>query len=480
MSEYYDAQPHEGPGRPFPILIGDQPLPHSLENERAVLGCMLQDPASAIDIGIESLETREAYYVPIHRTIHDCLEDIRSKVSKPEDIDLVTVADWLDTRGKLEQIGGMPFLRELKNCVPTTINMNRYMAAVKNFHNARKMIAECSDLVGKAFETGAEEIPELLSHAETKITEIGKNVQEDGFVHISHDIPQAIEMFNGTIQRDPVHCGTPTGFKAIDDIIIGLKPGEMSILAARPSIGKTALALNIAKRMTLFERIRVPVGIFSFEMGREQIVLREIYEDARIDMKKAYQGRINPAQLQEDMSDAANRLQDIPLFHYTGVKKISSVRRHTKKLVREQSVKVIIIDYLQLVQADNTRRNDNREQEVAKNSAAIKDLAQELNIHIMVLAQLGRAAEGRDGKISDLRESGSIEQDADVIAILNRLRESEDEETAKLVEAGKGIPSKLIIAKNRNGATGTAELTFFPAWTKFEDPERICDEDIPI
>jgi len=473
MHEQYDT-----PRRAGPLLVGDQPLPHSSERERAVLACMLQDPARCIDIGLESLSCREAFYVPIHRVLYDCITEVRSKISA-EAIDLVAISDNLDSAGKLDDVGGMPFLRELRNSVTSTMNMNRHLIGIKNFHSARKMIAECSDLVGRAFETGSEDIPDLLSDAEAKITDIGKSIEEDGFVHISEDLPKAFEILEGTINKDPQFCGIPTGFNAIDSVIMGLKLGEMSVLAARPSIGKTALALNIAKRMALPKSTQVTVGIFSFEMGRSQIVLREIYEDAGMDSKKAFNGRITPADL-HNIKETANRLGKIPLYHYTGVRKISAVRRHAKKLVRDHGAKVIMIDYLQLVEGEGGRRGDNREQEVAKNSAAIKQLAQELNIHIMVLAQLNRTAEGKDGKISDLRESGAIEQDADVIAILNRLREQDDEETATLAREGKGIPSRLVIAKNRNGPTGTAELLFFPQWTKFDDPERICDEDVPV
>jgi len=467
-NEYYGARPVG------PLLVGNQPLPHSAETELAVLGCILQEPERTADAC--SVLTSESFYIPLHRMLWDACEAV---LKRGQAFDLITLSDQLEAEGQLDVIGGMEFLRATRNAVPTIANIDTYIRKVLNLHNARKAIAHATDLVGKLYESGADDVPAILGEAEQGITNIGGSVVDKGFVHVSKILPQSTKIIQGIADHDPEYLGIQTGLKGIDDVIMGFKPGELVVLAARPSIGKTALALNIMKRMALFKSISVPVGIFSFEMGQEMIGLRLIIEDAQIDLKKLHQGRA-PAGWIEDLEETTARLNNSPIYIYDGKRDVSSVRRHSRKLVKECGASAIFIDYIQLIKGDGGKKGDNREQEVAKISSDLKDLAKELHIPVIVLAQLGRAAEGQDAKMSHIRESGAIEQDADVVLLLQRTREADDEETAKAAAAGNGIEAKVQIGKNRNGPTGSADLIYFPQFTMFSDPSRILDEDLPI
>jgi len=455
--------------------MGNQPLPHAPEAEIAILACVLQEPEKSADT-VSRLE-RESFYIPLHRTLWDACDALKQS---NQAFDLVTLGERLDADGKLDEIGGMSFLREIRNSVPTIANLATYVTTIANFHNARKTINQATDLIGKLYESGAEDVPTILGEAENNLQKIGGSVVEPGFVHVSEVMPGSMEIMEGIAKRDPKYLGIQTGINAIDSIIMGFRPEELIVIAARPSIGKTALALNILKRMSLFKSISVPVGIFSFEMGQDMIGVRLLVEDAQIDLKALHQGRVTAAQWEGDLMDSAVRIGNSPIYIYDGPRSMAAVRRHSRKLVNEHGAKAIFIDYIQLIQGDGGKKGDNREQEVAKISSDLKDLAKELHIPVIVLAQLGRAAEGQAAKISHIRESGAIEQDADVVLLLQRERESDDEETAKQAATGNGIEARVIIGKNRNGPTGTAELLYFPQWTMFSDPHRVLDGDCPV
>ena len=471
-SNYYDAQPHDGPP---PQLMGDMPSPHSAETERAILACILQEPEITAD-AVSAL-TRESFYIPLHRVLWDAFQEVKAS---GQAFDLITVGDRLEASGKLEEIGGMEFLRATRNSVPTVANISTYTQKVINLHNARKAIAACADTLGRLYESGADDVPAILGDAETNLQKIGGAVVDKGFVHISDVLPRSMEVMEGISTHDPKFLGIQTGLHNLDEILMGFKPEELIVIAARPSIGKTALALNILKRMALFKSISVPVGIFSFEMSDIMIGLRLLVEDSQIDLKRLHQGKVTPAQWQGDLMESAVRLGNSPIYIYDGPREMGHVRRHSRKLVKERGAKVIFIDYIQLIKGDGGKKGDNREQEVAKISSDLKELAKELHIPIVILAQLGRAAEGQDAKISHIRESGAIEQDADVVLLLQRQRESDDEATATAVREGKGIEAKVIVGKNRNGPTGSANLIYFPQYTMFSDPHRVLDEDVPF
>ena len=455
--------------------MGGQPLPHAPEAERAILACILQQPESTAD-AVSSLQ-RESFYVPLHKTLWDACDALKRS---GQAFDLITLGEHLEAGGKLDEMGGMPFLRDIRNSVPTIANLATYVQTVVNFHNARKTISHATNLVAKLYESSAADVPAILGEAENQLQKIGGAVTEQGFVHVSEVLPGSMEIMEGISKHDPKYLGIQTGLKAIDNILMGFRPEELIVIAARPSIGKTALALNILKRMALFRSISVPVGIFSFEMSEAMIGVRLLVEDAQIDLKALHQGRVTQQQWQGDLMDSAVRIGNSPIYIYDGPRDMPAVRRHSRKLVNDHGAKAIFIDYIQLIKGDGGKKGDNREQEVAKISSDLKDLAKELHIPVIVLAQLGRAAEGQSAKMSHIRESGAIEQDADVVILLQRERECDDEATATAVKEGKGIEAKAVIVKNRNGPTGTANLLYFPQFTMFSDPSRILDEDVPI
>ena len=472
---YYDATPNDGPRRAGPLLMSDQPMPHSADSELAVLACILQEPAATEDA--VSVLDRESFYIPQHKQLWDACAAVKKR---GQPLELLTVADQLEAEDQFEVMGGMDFLRSTRNSIATIANINTYIQKIQNHHNARKAIVACTDALGRLYEGVADNVPAILGDAERNLTAICGAIVDEGFVHIKEVLPDSFDIINGIANHDPDYLGIPTGLKGLDDILMGFKPGELIVLAARPSIGKTALALNIMKRMALFKSISVPVGIFSFEMGKEMIGLRFIIEDAEIDLKKLFQGRIAAAQWQGDMQKTCDRLGNSPIYIYDGRRDISSLRRHARKLAKEQGARAIFVDYVQLIKGDGGKKGDNREQEVAKISSDLKDLAKELHIPIIVLAQLGRAAEGQDAKMSHIRESGAIEQDADVVLLLQRTREVDDEDTAKAAAAGDGVKATVLIGKNRNGPTGSADLLYFPQFTMFADPSRILDSEIPV
>ena len=280
--------------------------------------------------------------------------------------------------------------------------------------------------------------------------------------------------------KDPSVLGIQTGFEALDRIIMGLRPGEMFVLAARPSIGKTALALNMAENMALCSERPVPVGIFSLEMGVQQLVLRLLCSMARISLGDVRDCALTGGRW-ADVGRAADRLRKAPIYidDCAAQMDIIELRGRARRMKQEFDIGVLFIDYLQLLRPVGGNRNSTRENEVAQMSGGIKGLAKELNIPIVVLAQLNRQAEqtGQRPKLSHLRESGAIEQDADVVALLHRERDVENQLSS---DGLTGIESELIVAKHRNGQTGVAPLLFIPAYTRFENRSPISDEDVPV
>jgi replicative DNA helicase len=447
-------------------MMMDRPLPSSAEMERAVLACLLQSPDKVIDT-VSELQI-EDFYSPNHRELYGNALEI---IDAGKTLDLPTLDALLSDKGGRI---GMEELRSVKNSIATIVNVNSFVKTVKNYSNARKIICACSELAGKAYETTADAIPALLDEAEQSVFSIGATTKEEGFTHVTGALGGAIEGIMGMASGDPRHAGIPTGFMELDKWIIGLRKQEIIVIAARPSLGKTALALNVQSRMAMKGH---SIGIVSLEMSKEKLCQRQIFELSGVDSRSLSNGTVTSQQINEDISRAANKLAEMPIYYYDSTPDWPTVRRRIRQAVREHSIDSIMIDYLQLLRLG--RKMDSRQIEVAELSANLKMLARELDIPIVILAQLNREAEGKTPKVSDLRESGAVEQDADIIILLDRQRESNDEDTARAVQEGRGIEVKAIVAKNRNGATGTANLLFFPKFTRFEDQSRIYDNDVP-
>ena len=460
-----------------PFLVGDRPMPQSQEAEKAVLSCLLMDPASTMDLVFAKITNEASFYYAPHKKIFTCLKEMRNEMV-PHIIDLITVTDKLGSSQLLEAIGGEEYLTHLLNIVPTTANVEKYVESVLDAHILRSMIATCSEIVNKCFDANGN-VDDLVDTIERKVLEVTE-LRTDTQVSSIRDLMKgAVNYLDDLSKKKVTAIGISTGFD-IDKKITGLKRGELIVLAARPSIGKTALALDIARNVGVGGQNAV--GFFSLEMGSNQVVLRLLCGEAQIDLKDVRDGKLTQSQWANDIMGAAGRLSSAPIF-IDDTAQITSLelRQKSRRMKQDHQVSLIIIDYLQLMRPVGTNKLASREQEVAKMSADIKALAKELNIPILLLCQLNRQAEqGGLPKLSHLRESGAIEQDADVVMLLHREREIDrDSGQSTAQDTSDGIESKLIIAKNRNGETGIVNLSFKPEWTRFFDATYVSDSDVP-
>ncbi len=458
-----------------PILTGDRPMPQCVEAEKAVLSCLLLDPSATLDIVFSKLKSDTCFFHPPHRKLYSCLGEMRGSMI-PGNIDIITVTAALERRNELEEIGGDTYLNHLLNIVPTTANIEKYIECVLDAYVLRSLIATSCDIVHRCYDADRD-IHELIDTVEQDILRITEYTTDTQTKSIRDLMVGAVNYLENLSNRRPETIGLSTGFD-IDKKITGLKPGELIVLAARPSIGKTALAVDIARNVALGESAAA-VGFFSLEMGDYQVVLRLLCGEARINLKDVRDGRITTAQWTNDIMQAADRLRAAPIF-IDDTPQLSSVelRQKARRLKQDHNIKLIIIDYLQLMRPVGINKNTSREQEVSKLSADIKALAKELEIPVLLLCQLNRQAEqGNRPKLSHLRESGAIEQDADIVMLLHRDREVDVERSDEGTE-DEHLEAQLIIAKNRNGETGIIGLRFKPEWTRFFDMTYVSDSDV--
>lgn len=457
-----------------PLFVGDRPVPHNTEAEIAVLGSMLLDPANAIDVAVTRLSFTDSFYSPGHQKIFAGL--VKLSTEKPRGaIDLITLTDALEKAGTLAEVGGAAYLDRLATSVPTAANIEQYAEIVHDTAVLRRLIRTGTEMLDKCY-AQEEDVHELLDRIETEILTI-TGLRSGGETQALSDLVfPAINHLDRLHSGDRDTLGIQTGYADLDSVLTGLRPGEMLVLAARPSIGKTALALNMAANMALSEAA-VPVGIFSLEMSADLLVLRLLCTEARVSLSDIREGALSTVRWQEIM-DAGQRFRAAPIYiDDTGNLDIIELRARARRMKRQFDIQVLMIDYLQLLKA-SVGRNATRENEVARISGGIKALSKELGIPIVVMAQLNRQAEqaGQKPRLAHLRESGAIEQDADVVALLHRERDQDVEEG---VIGREGMEAELIIAKHRNGPTGIVRLTFLPTYTRFESRSRIADADVP-
>ena len=454
------------------MLNLDRPKPHNEEAEIAVLGAMLFS-TEAVSSAIGALKLENAFYRPAHQTIFNAMVELTAGKSDVA-LDPLVVSDHLERNGKLEEVGGRAYIAQLMDSVPTAANIDYYVEIVKQNAILRHIIATCTETIQQCY--GAEDdVHALLDGIEQKIFEVtGMNETKD-LQAVQPLVREAVDYLEKLINGNPDILGLRTGFD-IDKMITGLKPGEMFVLAARPSIGKTALALNMAANIAMNPSHPAAVGIFSLEMPALSLILRMICSESRVGLAEFRNKTINQSRW-TDVMRAANNLNKAKIvIDDTGAIDILELRAKARRMKAKHNVEAIFVDYLQLIRA-HTKSNASRENEVSMISGSLKAMAKELNIPVVVLAQLNRQAEqGEKPKLSQLRESGAIEQDADVVALLHREREKQHEQKE---DDNAGLLSELIIAKNRNGATGTAELLFFPKYTRFENKANADSNDVP-
>ncbi len=454
-----------------PLLVGDKPLPQSIESEKAVLSCLLLDPAETMDLVFSKIISEKYFLNSAHKKIFACLAEMRNDMI-PGVIDIVTLTDKLTASGALSQIGGEEYLNYLLNVVPTTANVEKYIESVINAYMLRSLISTCSNIVGECYDSNGN-VLEIIDLVERQVLSITEMNIDASTLSVGELMKDAIKHLQDLSQKKSSTIGLPTGYD-IDSKITGLKPGELVVLAARPSIGKTALALDIMRNISV--KHGKPAGLFSLEMGNHQIVLRLLCSEAQINLKDVRDGKLSNAQWANDIMGAGDRLRAAPIY-IDDTPQLSSLelRQKARRMKQDFDTQIIIIDYLQLMKPVGANKSTSREQEVARLSADIKSLAKELNVPILLLCQLNRQAEqGDQPKLSHLRESGAIEQDADIVMLLHRKRETESEQENE----EEGIESKLIIAKNRNGETGIVNLVFKPQWTRFFNQSYVSDSDV--
>ncbi|HEY2124355.1 MAG TPA: replicative DNA helicase [Chthoniobacterales bacterium] len=443
--------------------------PHSSEAEQGVLGSMLISPRDVIAECVEKIN--EAYfYVPAHQTIYLTMVDLWNA---GQAIDLITFTQILRDRNLLEAIGGASFITSLYTFVPTAANVNYYLDIVRDKYVLRQIIAAATEGVRRAYEE-QDEVNILLDEVEQKIFAVGETRFKGKMLSMKDQVMEAIEAIEKLYERKGGITGISTGFVELDRMTSGLHPSEMIVIAARPSMGKTALAMNIAEHVAINEKMAV--GVFSLEMSSQQLVQRLLCSRARVNLQKVRDGFLGERDF-PSLTAAASKLAEAKIFiDDTAGLSILELRAKARRLKAQQDVQLLIVDYLQLLRSTTRRAMDNRQLEISEISAGLKGLAKELKLPVIVVAQLNRQPEARTGgkpRLSDLRESGSIEQDADLVALLVRPEIYEEDEEARQEKSGE---AELIIAKQRNGPVGEIPLTFLKEFTRFEDRARRAPE----
>jgi len=436
------------------------PMPHNNEAEQSVLGSMLQAP-QAVMVAAEALE-KEDFFSPAHQEIFDAMKTVAQKGTP---VDLVTTDAELSRKGMLDGIGGTVYLVTLMQSVPTTVNVKAYVELVLEKSTLRKLIKACETISQECY-TQQSTLEETLSLAEKAIFDIVmKRSGGDQLVHIKQVLQSTYEKIEELARLRGKIAGVPTGFVDLDKLLTGLHGGELVLLGARPSMGKTSIAMNICQ--TAAVRNDKCTAIFSLEMPREQIAMRMLCSESRVDMQRVRSGSLSDDDWMK-IAGQLNTMGNAPMYidDTAGVTP-SQVRSRARRLMMDHGLDLIMIDYMQLMSSD--KKTENRQLEVSEISRQLKAIALELKVPLIACAQLSRAATARQDKrpvLSDLRDSGSIEQDADVVMFLHRESYYDPSSEEKNI-------AEVIIAKQRNGPLGTVKLGWMSEYTTFGDlPEN--------
>ncbi len=436
--------------------------PHSIEAESSVLGGLLLDNSAWDRVG--DLLVNVDFYRYEHQLIYGAIGAL-TNASKPADV--VTVFEQLQSQGKADAAGGLPYLNALAQYVPSAANVRRYAEIVRERSILRKLVATSDEIATRAFNPQGQAVSAILDEAEQKILLIGEqgSRMKQGFQRMEDLVVSLLDRVEEMSRNPNDITGVPTGFVDLDRQTSGLQAGDLIVLAARPSMGKTALAINIAEHVALNEQL--PVAVFSMEMGAAQLAVRMVGSIGRID-----QGRLRTGRLTEEewprLTEAIERLRNVALhIDETPGLTVSELRANARRLARQcGKLGLIVVDYLQLMSVSSGMSDENRATAIGEISRGLKMLAKELQCPVIALSQLSRGVESRTDKrpmMSDLRESGAIEQDADVVMFIYR-----DEYYTKEACKEPGV-AEVIISKQRNGPTGTTKLTFVAKHTKFEN-----------
>lgn len=432
--------------------------PHSREAEQSLLGGLMLDEASWEAVADQV--TEEDFYFVAHRLIFRALASL-AEAGQPRDV--VTASEWLQREGSLETAGGLAYVGTLARDTPSAANVAAYAAIVRARSVLRQLIRIGTDIAQSGYDPQGREVPELIDAAERQVFQIAdaglRNKQ--GFVPIRRLLTEALDKIDILFQSDNPITGLGTGLVDFDEKTAGLQPGDLVVIAGRPSMGKTSFAMNLAEHAAI--RDKVPTAIFSMEMPGQQLAMRMISSLGRIDQSKVRTGRLSDTDWPR-ITSAATLIAEAPMFiDDSPALSPTEIRARARRLKREHGLGLIVVDYLQLMQVPGNK--ENRTTEISEISRSLKALAKELSVPVIALSQLNRNLEQRPNKrpvMSDLRESGGIEQDADLIVFIYR------DEVYNPESPDKGT-AEIIIAKQRNGPTGTVRLTFLGQYTRFEN-----------
>ena len=440
-------------------LILDKLPPQNLDAEMAVLGSMLLDE-EAVSVAVEKLDAG-CFYKDTHRKIFQAISDL---YNANKAVDLITLADALRKDNSLDEIGGASYLTSLANAVPTAANINHYAGIVREKYILRTLINNSTKIITVCHESEGN-IAEVVDTAERLIFEVSDRRNQGSYQHLKEIVKDSIETIDKLYQNKAHVTGIPTGYIDFDIKTAGLQPSDLIIIAGRPSMGKSAFALGIAEYAGVIEK--VPTAIFSLEMSKEQLVQRMLCSHARVDAHKVRTGYLATSDWPR-LTAAAGKLSEAPIFiDDTPAISVMELRARARRLKSHHGIKLIILDYTQLMRG-SAMNMESRQQEISEISRSLKALARELSVPVIAISQLSRAVESRTDhrpQLSDLRESGAIEQDADVVVLILR------EEYYAPSPDNQGI-AEVIIAKQRNGPVGSLKLAFIKEFTRFDNLSR--------
>lgn len=431
--------------------------PHNVDAEKALLGALILKPETLHDVSVTVFP--ESFYADKHREIYQAILDV---FTKGDPIDILTLTTKLKDRSQLERIGGATYVTELVETVPAAGNAMYYAELVQSKSVLRGLIHAADDIAELAY-GDPEDINETMDQAEKKVFTVTNAPTTQKFTPIRSSLAEAWERFEHLSENQDEKRGVPTGFHSLDNLLSGLQRSDLVILAARPSMGKTTFALDLARGAAL--RHGASVGIFSLEMSDQQLVDRMLAAEAGVDSWKLRTGKLSNDQEFEAVQDAMSRLSEAPIhIDDQPGNNILKMRSSARRLQNEHGLDLLIVDYLQLMQPTATKASDSMTQQVTEISRSLKILARELDVPVLALSQLSRAVEQRGGKprLSDLRDSGSIEQDADVVMFIHR-----EDKMNKDEEAERPNIAEILVEKHRNGPVGAAELYFDDKHVRF-------------
>ncbi len=444
----------DGPGSGS---LTDRFVPANPEAEQAVLGSLLIDPDAVVRVA--AFLKAEDFYQEKNGWIYQAILDLHER---REPADFVTVTDELERRRQLVEIGGSAYVLDLINAVPTSIHVEHYGRIVERASVLRKLIRAASQIAQLAYDEATEDVQEVVDRAEQLVFSVAKDRSQRGLTSMRNIMGDVVDRIDFLYRHKGEIMGVPTGFKMMDRLLGGFQKSDLIVLAARPGVGKTSLALSIAQNAA--RKYGQRVAIFSLEMSNEQLVQRMLSAETGIDSQRLRLGNIKGEDEWHKLMEAAGALSDVQVY-IDDTPAISPLELRTKsrRLYSENGLDLVVVDYLQLMRGDS--RNENRVQEISYISRSLKELARELNVPVLALSQLSRAVESRQNKrpiLSDLRESGSIEQDADLVMFIYR-------EEMYVEETDRQNIADVIISKHRNGPTGTVSLFFRKELTQFSD-----------